>query len=393
MWLSSGARGVPDLILWAGLVIFTAAICKLTYHWLGLVSHGEKLAESNAELARTNATLNESVAALRAARQELARQKMLAENLLTVARATGQRPALEATLQNTLTIFVALTGATHGSLFLLDAERRITHHLLTRREHEIGSQEAHARIGQVMTEGLAGLAVRQKAPVRVADTLTDPRWLSLSNEARPTRSAMAVPLISRQMPVGVITLISSTPNHFTEEHEHLLNDATDQVALALDNAQMFERMTHLADRLSLLYEISQEARQPDLEAALAKTVRAIRASTGWPTVAAILLDNDQTPVIHASVGDAAQEILVHRLPSGEGLVALAISTAQSQRACEGTAAMAAPICLGQRVMGVLGTHSTQLDCFTEDDLDLLSSVADTLAMAVAYAELSKRQTD
>ena len=52
--------------------------------------------------------------------------------------------------------------------------------------------------------------------------------------------------------------------------------------------------------------------------------------------------------------------------------------------------MAAPICIGERVLGVIGVHNPEPDCFSAEDLELLSSVADTLAMAVAYAELSKR---
>ena len=154
-WLSMQAS--PIALVW--VVTSALAIAWLTYQLLGMASRTKKLAESKAELERTNATLNESVAALRAVRQDLGRQKMLAENLLTVARATGQRPVLEATLQNTLTICVALTGATHGSLFLFDANGRVARHLLVK--PEVGAREARARVGQVMNEGLAGWAVRR----------------------------------------------------------------------------------------------------------------------------------------------------------------------------------------------------------------------------------------
>jgi len=201
---------------------------------------------------------------------------------------------------------------------------------------------------------------------------------------------MAIPLISRNATAGVITLMHSSPHHFTEEHERLLADAADQVGVALDNAQMFEQMTRLTDRLSLLYEISQEARQLDLEAALAKAVRAIRASTGWPTVAAFLRDENRSPVSQALAGGGAELIAEQRAPSGERLIDLAISTTRPQQTREGAAVMAAPIHIGQRVLGVVGAYSKQPDCFTDEDLELFSSIADTLAMAAAYAELSQR---
>ena len=379
-------QGSPIAFVWVGVSI--VIIAWLTHQLSEYVSYTRRLAESKAELERTNATLNESVAALRTVRQDLARQKMLAENLLTVARATGQRPVLEATLQNTLTICVALTGATHGTLFLFDANGRVVRQLLVK--PAMGAQETRARVGQVMNEGLAGWAVRQRAAARVADTATDPRWTSLPGDPVVFRSAMAVPLISRDMTVGVLTLMHSEPRHFSDEHERLLTDAADQVALALDNAQMFDKMTRLTDRLSLVYEISQIATQLDLDTTLAKAVRAIRASTEWPTVAAFLLDVNQSLVVKAATGVGAQEILEGQSPPADGAVNRAAFSLRAQRAASPASEMAAPICIGQHLLGALSVHSAQPDAFTDEDSELLSAVADTLAMAAAYAELSQR---
>ena len=384
-WLSRQAS--PMALAW--VVTSALAIAWLTYQLLGMASRTKKLAESKAELERTNASLNESVATLRTARQDLGRQKMLAENLLTVARATGQRPVLEATLQNTLTICVALTGATHGSLFLLDANGRVARQLLVKPDR--GAPEARPRVGQVMSEGLASWAVRQRATARVADTVSDPRWTALPGDPVPFRSAMAVPLISRDMTVGVITLMHSQPRHFSEEHERLLTEAADQVALALDNAQMYDQMTRLTDRLSLVYEVSQIATQLDLDSTLAKAVRAVRASTQWPTVAAFLLDASQALAARAAVGDAAQEILARCVPPDDDIVKSAGASLQTQRAAAPASEMAAPICIGQHLLGVLAVYSRQPGAFTDEDLELLSAVADTLAMAAAYAELSQRR--
>ena len=53
---------------------------------------------------------------------ELREQKELLENLLAVARATSEQPALEATLDNVLRVGVNLTEADRGSVFLLNAD-------------------------------------------------------------------------------------------------------------------------------------------------------------------------------------------------------------------------------------------------------------------------------
>lgn len=387
LWASSGALTNP--VGWAGIIVTTALITWLTYQLLSAAAHVHKLAESNQELARTNATLNESIAALRTSKQDLARQKMLAENLLTVARATGQRPILEATLENTLAICVALTGATDGSLFLLDANNRVTRHLFARQD--VAPQQVRALVGQAMSDGLAGWAVRNRQPVRVADMLTDSHWSSALHAPALIRSALAVPLISRDVTVGVLTLMHSSPRHFGDEHERLLSDAADQVALALDNARMFDTLSRLTDRLSLLYEVSQVAAQLDLDSALDQALRAVRSATGWPTVSAFLFDEHHALVIRAPVSSPGQDALERRTLSGDGIIAQAASTGQAQRADDTISEIAVPICMGGRVLGALDAAGTQPDAFTNQDLELLAAVADTLAMAVAYAELSRRQ--
>ena len=200
---------------------------------------------------------------------------------------------------------------------------------------------------------------------------------------------MAVPLISRDMSVGVLTLMHSEPRHFSKEQERLLTDAADQMALALDNAQMFDKMTRLTDRLSLVYDIGQIATQLDLDSTLSKAVRAIRASTDWPTVAVFLSDANQSLTAKSAAGEGAQEILGQSPPT-DGTVYRAGSSFQAQRVTLPVSEMAAPICIGQQLLGVLSAHSTQPDTFTDKDSELLSAVADTLAMAAAYAELSQR---
>ena len=171
----------------------------------------------------------------------------------------------------------------------------------------------------------------------------------------------------------------------------LLTDAADQVALALDNAQMFDKLTRLTDRLSLLYEVSQIATQLDLDSTLAKAVRAVRVSTEWPTVAAFLLDASRALAAKAAVGDAAQEILERHVPPDDGIVKSAASSLQAQRAAAPASEMAAPIRIGQHLLGVLAAYSGQPGAFTDEDLELLSAVAGTLAMAAAYAELAQRR--
>jgi GAF domain-containing protein len=79
------------------------------------------------------------------------------------------------------------------------------------------------------------------------------------------------------------------------------------------------------------------------------------------------------------------------VPPDDDIVKSVESSLQTQRAAAPASEMAAPICIGQHLLGVLAAYSRQPGAFTDEDLELLSAVADTLAMAAAYAELSQRR--
>ncbi len=60
------------------------------------------------------------------------------------------------------------------------------------------------------------------------------------------RSWLGLPLIIRGEVIGMLTLDHHTANHFTEKHSSLGMAFANQVAIALENARLFERMQHLA---------------------------------------------------------------------------------------------------------------------------------------------------
>ena len=137
------------------------------------------------------------------AETELHEQKELLENLLTVARATSEQPALEATLENVLRVGTNLTGADRGSVFLFDAANEVTQTLYVRAE--VPAMARRAIIEQLMQEGLVGWVARERETALVLDTQADARWLSLNHEIT-TRSALGVPIVSEQVLLGVLVL-------------------------------------------------------------------------------------------------------------------------------------------------------------------------------------------
>jgi sigma-B regulation protein RsbU (phosphoserine phosphatase) len=112
-------------------------------------------------------------------------------------------------------------------------------------------------------QGLTGAAASQRRVVRVADTLTDPRFIGCEVETGVSvRSELVVPLLIQDRLIGVLDLESAETRAFTAEHERMLTAIASYVAIAIENARLYEgaRQTErrLHDDLSTAREIQRQ---------------------------------------------------------------------------------------------------------------------------------------
>lgn len=185
-------------------------------------------------------TLRQEVAALETAKAASDAQRELLEKLVAVARSPANEEVLKVTLQETLDVCSKLTGAEKGSLFLLDSEGVVTDSILTQRE---AAEEARQRlIGNVLDKGLAGWVRRHRDVGLITDTEQDDRWLVLPNQPYVVRSALAVPILRGEELLGILTLLHSKPEQFTPKTANLMQVTADQLALVLENAQLYGRL-------------------------------------------------------------------------------------------------------------------------------------------------------
>ena len=168
-------------------------------------------------------------------------QKQLFENLVEIARAVSQTPHLPETMERALSIAVKLTDAEVGSLFLLDQEEEVERCLLARQKLGAESSAVYVETitAAVFEDGLAGWALRNRATALLHDTVVDERWLQLPDQPYTARSALAVPILRQARVLGILTLTHPEPGRFTDHTLRLMQGAANQIALALNNAQMY----------------------------------------------------------------------------------------------------------------------------------------------------------
>ncbi len=72
------------------------------------------------------------------------------------------------------------------------------------------------------------------------------------------RSELAVPLLVKNKVIGVIDIQSEIPSFFTSDHQRLLELVASRMAIAIENARLYTRVSRQAETLAVLNEISRE---------------------------------------------------------------------------------------------------------------------------------------
>jgi sigma-B regulation protein RsbU (phosphoserine phosphatase) len=165
-----------------------------------------------------------------------------------MARSSGKEEKLISILQQTLEVFVDLTGAEKGSLFLLDRNGVVIESILTRADAT--PEQRSQLIGRVLDKGLAGWVRRQREVGLIEDTQADDRWLDLPDQPYTVRSALAVPILRDEKLLGLLTLLHARTGHFSQETADLMEMTAGQIAIALENARLYAKLENYSQALN-----------------------------------------------------------------------------------------------------------------------------------------------
>src|SRR3984957_17134028 len=139
------------------------------------------------------------------------------------------------------------------SILLLDSSREKLEHRFSLRFNENISIKREIPIGR----GIVGTAAETKHAVLVPDVTKDSRYVEANPE---TRSELAVPLIYKDNVIGVLDMEHTRRGFFTEEHQRPMTPLAGQIAIAIENARLYE-------------EIERQERRLDRDLALARELQ------------------------------------------------------------------------------------------------------------------------
>jgi len=128
------------------------------------------------------------------------------------------------------------------SILLLDSTGEKLQHRFSLRFRE----NIHIKHDATLGKGVVGYAVQHKEAVLVPDVSKDPRYIALNPE---TRSELAVPLIYKDKVIGVLDLEHTRRGFFTDDHKRTVTTLAAQVAIAIENAQLYAQIAQQEQRL------------------------------------------------------------------------------------------------------------------------------------------------
>ncbi|MBC8077820.1 MAG: GAF domain-containing protein, partial [Chloroflexales bacterium] len=184
-------------------------------------------------------------------------------------------------------------GASRGSVMLKASENG---ELVCRAvRFDSGAVEiVHVPINFGNGGGLAQWVLLNQEAARIADVRRDKRWVVEPGRADEVRSVAAVPLIANNEPLGVLSISSPKINFFSEPQVRLLATIANQIAIAVNNAQLYTIITDYASALGEQVEKERES---------SSKTRAILQSV---TEGVIVLDEDEQIVLF---NPAAEQVL------------------------------------------------------------------------------------
>ncbi len=137
------------------------------------------------------------------------------------------------------------------SVLLLDpAGEKLQHRFSLRFQENI-----HLKHDIPLDRGLVGYAARHKEAVLVPDVSKDPRYIRLNAE---TRSELAVPLIYKDKVIGILDLEHTRRGFFTEDHKRTITTLAAQIAIAIENARLYEEIARQERRLERDLALARE---------------------------------------------------------------------------------------------------------------------------------------
>jgi signal transduction histidine kinase len=307
-------------------------------------------------------------------------------------------------LQLILDEAVRLVSATSGSTVLLNPMNGLLE-IHASKGLPPGAGNLKLRLG----EGVTGWVARTGQPARVGDVTRDPRYVMVRPEVR---SELAVPLEVNGEVRGVLNVDSDRPEAFNAQDQELLEALAAQAAKVIHHTWLYEQLRLKVSLFESLASVSQAINSAlNLDDALKVITREACVLMRVKMCSLVLLDETRQWLdLRASCGAGPAYLNKPRLSVEESLVGsvvrrrkpLQVENAQNSSRYQsvGTARreglvalLSVPLLFAGEAIGALSVYTGRPYVFSNEEIRILSALADLSAIAIERARLHERVVD
>jgi PAS domain S-box-containing protein len=292
----------------------------------------------------------------------------------------------------------------HVHVFLIDAETQEAVYKAGNGStgRRILEEALRLKVGQ---EGMIGHAASTAQPMIANDVTKDPHYVS-HPELANTRSECTVPLIIGDRVIGVLDVQSNREDAFGDDDLFLLQALSDQLAIAIENARLFEESDRRIRSMTALNKMGQAISATlDPASLLEEIYKQIRQVMDAAEFYIALYDENTQEVSFPFAVEKGQRQVWEPMRGGNSLTEHVIRTRRSvflpDNVMEGVRElgmepvgepalswMGVPMISGEKCIGCVAVqHYEKPRAYTEEDLNLLQTIATQMATAVENARL------
>lgn len=180
-----------------------------------------------------------------------ARQAKTFETMIAIGRELNGLLRLEDLLPKIAELTRRLIGYDAFSILRLDEERQVLFHFFGLNFDKRVKERGVIPMGM----GICGIAAQRMEALLVPDVSKDLRYINM-NPA--TRSELTVPLVIKHRVIGVIDLESTRKGFFSGGHLQMMELLAPQIAVAIENASLYEKLAREEARLERDLEAARE---------------------------------------------------------------------------------------------------------------------------------------
>lgn len=267
-------------------------------------------------------------------------------------------------------------------------------------ELEVRDGERFPKRSRPAGNHLSEYVIRSRQPLLIPTDFTESVKRLGVEPIQQRGSFCGVPLTRGEKAFGLLAAHANREHAFDEGHLELMRVLASEAVIALENARLFKGEQAKARQLALLNNISRNAIATfNVEEMLARIIAELGRGLNYDHVGIGVLNYESKEIVIQAEAGARKHAIGRKIELGEGLIGrvarsgetafvrdYAVDASAGSPVLEGSVSAAAlPIFYAEQLYGVLYVESAELRGFTEDDLQLLGTLADLISSAVHNA--------